>query len=49
MPLDSRQKTTVDKDQYCKDLSFENFSSDLVTVSKEELNNILKTYNYFKP
>ena len=37
------------KDQYCKDLSFENFSSDLVTVSKEELNNILKTYNYFKP
>lgn len=37
------------KNQYYKNLGFEEFSSDLVTVSKEELNNILKTYNYFKP
>jgi len=36
------------KNQYNKNLGFEEFSSDLVLVDKETLNNILKKYNYFK-
>jgi hypothetical protein len=36
------------KNQYDKNLGFEEFSSNLVSVDKETLNNILKKYNYFK-
>ena len=35
------------KNVYDYDLPFEDFTSDIVCVSKEELKNILETYNYF--
>jgi len=37
------------KDVFNESLPFNNFTSDKVRVSKEELNKILKNHNYFKP
>ena len=37
------------KDVFNESLPFDNFTSDKVIVSKEELNKILKNHNYFKP
>ena len=37
------------KKTYQENLSFKNFTSDKVVVSKEELVNILETHNYFQP